>query len=216
MRKALLFLAMCSLGTGAALSARAEGLEAQANAVATGTAPLPSLSWGRLQGRLAFATTATPLRGDFHGGEAAFKVSSLSLMGDYYLRPSLNQLTLGGVRATGGLMLGQRNGLWGLASDQIGGLSANQRNVAASYDPYNPNYTDLSTTPYVGIGYSGTGASFGRSGNWGFTADLGLMSLSSGATGRSGRVATGAQNLDDMVRDLRLSPVLQFGFSYSF
>jgi len=211
MRKVLLSLALCILAA-ATLPARADALDVDTTGAA---APLPTLSWGRLQGRLAFATTATPLRTDFQGTEAAFKVSSLSLMGDYYLRPSLSQLTLGGLRATGGLMMGQRNGLWGLSSSHIGALSADRRN-AAWYDPYNPNYTDLNTTPYLGIGYSGTGPGLGRGTNWGFSADLGLMSLSPGAIGRAGRVVSGSQNLDDMVRDLRLSPVLQLGFTYSF
>jgi hypothetical protein len=214
MRQALLSLALCGLASATALPARADTLGQVDTTGASAT--LPALSWGRLQARLAFATTATPLRTDFQGVETAFKVSSLSLMGDYYLRPSLSQLTLGGLRATGGLMLGQRNGLWGLSSPQIGTMSAERRNASASHDPYNPNYTEFSTTPYLGIGYSGTSATFGRSGNWGFTADLGLMSLSPSALGRVGRVAAGSQNLDDMVRDLRLSPVLQLGFSYSF
>ncbi len=39
------------------------------------------------------------------------------------------------------------------------------------------------------------------------------MSLSPGSIGRIGKVFSGSQNLDDMVRDLRLSPVLQLGFS---
>jgi hypothetical protein len=33
---------------------------------------------------------------------------------------------------------------------------------------------------------------------------------------RLGRVVGGSQSLDDLVRELRLSPVLQFGASYAF
>jgi len=68
------------------------------------------------------------------------------------------------------------------------------------------------TLPYVGIGYSSLAA---RSG-WSFSADLGLVSLAPGNAVRLGRVFGGSQNLDDVVRDMRLTPVLQLGASYSF
>ena len=58
----------------------------------------------------------------------------------------------------------------------------------------------------------GVGGAFCDSG---FSADVGLMSLSPGNIGRFGRVVNGSQNFDDAVRDLRLSPVLQFGFTYA-
>ena len=223
MRKALLTVAFCTLtsaGTAAWAQADTLGANATANATAAATAgaasaPLSQLSWGRLQGRVAFATTATPLRADYLGTDTAFKVSSLSLMGDYYLRPSLSQLTLGGLRATSGVVFGQRSSLWGMSSTSIGPLNVDRRSYGA--DPYNGSVTpEHTTTPYFGIGYSNTGSAFGKSANWGFSADLGLMSLSPGSIGRIGKVFSGSQNLDDMVRDLRLSPVLQLGFTYSF
>jgi hypothetical protein len=64
--------------------------------------------------------------------------------------------------------------------------------------------------PYVGLGYSGL---TGR-GGWGFAADVGVMALH-GDSVRFGRLS-GAQSLDDLLRDLRLTPVLQLGVSYSF
>lgn len=66
--------------------------------------------------------------------------------------------------------------------------------------------------PYLGIGYSGLG---GRGSGWSFNADFGLMALGSGNTVRLGRAANG-QGLDDLVRELRLTPVLLFGASYAF
>jgi hypothetical protein len=213
MPNALLTVAICLLSTVATAAwAQSDNVD-----TAGAAAPRAPLSWGRLQGRVAFATNATPLRTDVQGSETAFKVSSLSLMGDYYLHPSLNQLTLGGLRATSGIVFGQRSALWGMPASGIGPLSVDRRSLGA--DPYNTGYNayaDHSTTPYLGIGYSGNGTAFGKSASWGFTADLGLMSLSPGAIGRIGKVFSGSQNLDDMVRDLRLSPVLQFGFSYAF
>lgn len=207
MRTTLLSAAFCMLCTlGVVTPSRADTV-----GTTGASAPLAPLSWGRLQGRLAFATDTTPLRTDLQASETAFKVTSLSFMGDYYLRPSLSQLTLGGLRATSGIMFGQRSALWGMSSNSLGGFGIDRRNT--SYDSGNYEHT---STPYVGLGYSGTGGTYGKSGSWGFSADLGLMSLSPGNIGRFGKVLGGSQNLDDMVRDLRLSPVLQFGFTYAF
>lgn len=66
--------------------------------------------------------------------------------------------------------------------------------------------------PYLGIGYSGLG---GRGSGWSFNADFGLMALGSGTAVRLGR-STNGQGLDDLVRELRLTPVLMFGASYAF
>ena len=207
MRQALLPTAFCiACALGAVTPCRADTV-----GTTGASAPLAPLNWGRLQGRMAFASPTTPLRTDLQASEAAFRVRSLSLMGDYYLRPSLSQLTLGGFRATSGILFGQRSALWGISSNNIGEFGLDRRN--AGYDSGNH---DHATTPYVGLGYSGTGGTYGKSGSWGFTADLGLMSLSPGNIGRFGRGANGSQNLDDMVRDLRLSPVLQVGFTFAF
>ena len=63
-----------------------------------------------------------------------------------------------------------------------------------------------------GIGYSNLSAKSG----WHFSADLGVVSQSPGNVVRFGRVFSGAQSLDDVVRDMRLAPVVQLGVSYSF
>ena len=43
-----------------------------------------------------------------------------------------------------------------------------------------------------------------------------MVSLSPGTAVKLGKVFTGNQALDDTVRDMRWSPVLQLGVSYSF
>ena len=68
-----------------------------------------------------------------------------------------------------------------------------------------------STVPYVGIGYSG----ISLRGGWGFTADVGLAGTSGGLRPRRD-AAFGAQGVEDLLRELRLTPVLQFGASYAF
>ena len=67
------------------------------------------------------------------------------------------------------------------------------------------------TLPYIGIGYSNLSP---RSG-WSFSADLGLVSLRPATRSASAGVFGGSQNLDDVVRDMRLTPLVQLGVSYS-
>ena len=77
---------------------------------------------------------------------------------------------------------------------------------------FGPRGEQASVQPYLGIGYSGLG---GRAGGWNFNADFGLMALGGGNAVRLGRSVNG-QGLDDLVRELRLTPVLLFGASYAF
>jgi hypothetical protein len=215
MRKILLMsIGLAALTTG--LPCRAEAAAEHPRSL------LESLSWDRVQGRLAFATNTLSLRADdSHGRDFdGTKVSSVTLIGSYYLSPSasLSQLSFSGLRATSGLMIGQRSPLWGIPGSSSASCSVDRRrgggNIAYADGPaMDPSATTGSNnTPYVGIGYTGLGGK----GNWGFSADLGLISLSPGSIVRLGRVFNGSQNLDDMVRDLRFAPVVQLGISYSF
>ena len=77
---------------------------------------------------------------------------------------------------------------------------------------FGPRGEQSAVQPYLGVGYSGLG---GRAGGWSFNADFGLMALGAGSAVRLGRAASG-QGLDDLVRELRLTPVLLFGASYAF
>ena len=136
-----------------------------------------------------------------------------ALVGDYYFdAPGLRlPSSLGGLRATGGLMAGSRGLAWGMNSalrpssrfglSSVGGLSAQMGD--STPDPL----------PYVGLGYTG----MSLKGGWGISADLGLVAEYSGAsTARPARSLFGVQGMDNLVRDLRLSPVLQVGISYAF
>jgi len=178
------------------------------------------IQWERVQGRMALGTVSSPSlgKGLAHNTgtglvsaappDAPARLSSVSLIGDYYLGPSagtpLNQIAPTGLRATTSLMLGKRAPLWGMSSTSTGLLGDNR-------NPMDPS-GESNSTPYLGIGYTGAAAK----GSWGFTADLGVMSLSPGQVVRFGKVFNGTQNLDDVVRDLRLAPVLQLGISYAF
>lgn len=160
--------------------------------------------WDNLKGRLSMSA-APPLRSDFSMpvDSEANRINSVAVMGDYYVtRPSLS--STGGLRATSGVLLGTRSPLWGSP------WSMDRRQLPLpSLDAWS---TESTTTPYVGMGYTGISAKSG----WAWSADLGVMALNPRSAVRLGRVVGGSQSLDDTVREMRLAPVLQLGVSYAF
>ena len=169
-------------------------------------------AWAKWQGRVSIGTAADWRPALGIQDPAVYRPSSLSLFGDYYLSRSFTRAAnAGGMRATGGVILGPRSlALAGLPGAGTGGsFSIGSRLLGAVPMPYsNDNVGDTAALPYLGLGYTGLSA---RSG-WSFSADLGLIAQSPGSVLRLGR----GQSLDDVVRELRLEPVLQFGVSYSF
>jgi hypothetical protein len=183
-----------------------------------------SLSWARFQGRVAYAGSIAPdWRNDLvgghggSGGSGGISVNALSVMGDLYFGGTApDGAQTGGFRATSGLVSGARGSLWGSsAAAPTSGLFSVDRRLFGQSPALLPgtiDQTDSGTVPYLGVGYS----SLAARGGWSFSADLGLVSLTPGAAVRLGRVFGGSQNLDDVVHDMRLAPVLQLGASYSF
>jgi opacity protein-like surface antigen len=179
------------------------------------TAPSDQVHWARWQGRLSLGAPSSAWRA---GADetAAPKWTSASVMGDYYFGRSLAGIGQpGGFRASSGLITGPRGvlstGQPGLTAG--GSFSTGSRllgQTAASYGA--EASSDNATLPYLGLGYTGLSV---RSG-WSFSADLGLVAQSPGNAVRLGRVFGGGQSLDDLVRDLRLAPLLQVGVSYAF
>jgi hypothetical protein len=138
------------------------------------------------------------------------QVGSVGLLGDVYFGAdrAAPGLPASGFRATSGVLIGARSPLLGAAG------TADRRLFGASAAPIAPIEPALesATLPYVGIGYSNL---WGKSG-WSFSADLGVVSQSPANAVRFGRVFGGSQSLDDVIRDMRLGPVVQLGVSYSF
>ncbi|MFG6463553.1 hypothetical protein ACG04Q_18405 [Roseateles sp. DXS20W] len=138
------------------------------------------------------------------------RILSANLLGDYYLTKSGLSGVNGGLRATGGLLLGplsvsQSSGGLALGS---GPLAAGRRSFALSrLDAY--SLEPSGNLSYLGIGYTGRlkGSGFA------FSADLGLMSGTVGDL-RLGR--SSAQGFEDAMRDLRFKPLLQLGLAYSY
>ena len=167
------------------------------------TASSEQLQWARWQGRMAFGAEPAGLR-----------LNTVSLMGDYYFTGSLaGSRRAGGFRATSGLMVGPRSQSWlgqpGLSAGSAFSIGTQAFGQTASLPAAGDTATtDSATLPYLGLGYTG----LSLRGGWSFNADLGLVARSPGNVVKFGR----SQSLDDTVRELRLSPLLQFGVSYSF
>ena len=195
----------------ATVGAHAEGEGLSANA--------DRFAWSSFQSRIAFAPGAPGWRADFVPIErSGLQVGGLGLLGDLYLdgsKPAAGTPSTG-FRATSGVLIGARSPLLGTAtSSSAGGLFAsNRRLFGASPGVLTASdaSVDSSTVPYIGIGYSNLAVKSG----WSFSADLGVVSQSPGNVVRFGRVFTGTQGLDDVVRDMHLAPVVQLGVSYSF
>lgn len=113
-------------------------------------------------------------------------LAPVSLLGDYYLDAPGLQLP----RALGGLRA-------------TGGLRTGARSLSLAMAGID---TTPDTLPYLGLGYSSTALK----GGWGFTADIGLVAE------RPGRVLLGNGGVNNLLREMRLSPVVQLGVSYAF
>lgn len=153
---------------------------------------------------LAANTTRSSLRG-------------LAVLRDYYFDggdpPALPLADSSGLRATGGLVVTQRSVSPSPSSRRAGayGRSAQGLTGRAIARGWSDPNNDLVPVPYVGLGYIDL-PSIG----WSFRADFGLMALSPQSAVKFGSALSGAQGIDDLLRDMRLSPLIQIGVSYSF
>lgn len=166
--------------------------------------------------RLGMSVTAGPL--DAAVGAESSRFSAASVLGDYYFTRSSTQAgDTSGFRATSGVFLGSRLGSWGGPDLAPPGGSAfavetHRFSLSSASALLSSDAADSGTVPYVGLGYSGSSAK----GGWGFSADLGLMALDPGGVARLGRNLGAGQSLEETLREMRLSPILQLGVSYSF
>jgi hypothetical protein len=136
------------------------------------------------------------------------------LLGDYYL-PRLRLGPQSAVRLTSGVLIGTRDALLDPAPQRAAwssgvGQFALSRTAAMVPRIPDPAGDSVVTRPYLGLGYSAGDLRAG----WGFSADVGLAAQNPGALRLGGGL--GGQSLDDLLRALRLQPVLQLGVSYAF
>jgi hypothetical protein len=177
-----------------------------------GLMPSDASLWPRWQGRLALGTLSPAAHPDAMNLDSqALRLGGASLLGDYYFSRSLRGVGSGsGFRATSGVILGSRSSslLTAAPSGSFTGRAFNvDRRTLGMWGLQSPADTGNDPVPYVGLGYTGLAGK----GSWGFSADLGVMALNPGSAVKLGR-----QGLDDSLRDLRLSPMVQLGVSYSF
>jgi hypothetical protein len=162
----------------------------------------------RWQARLQLSSTDAASDATPHLGGS--RILSANLLGDYYLTRSGFSSLQGGLRATGGLLLGPLS-----MSQSSGGLALGSGPVSAGRRSLSLNRMDAyslepsANLSYVGIGYTGRVQGSG----FAFSADFGLMSGSYSGL-RLGR--SSAQGFEDAMRDLRFKPLLQLGLAYSY
>ncbi len=180
-------------------------------------AHLDTLSWARWQARVSLGSSLPPWHVGLGGGEATgLKVDSVSLVGDYYFSRSLvSHGSNAGFRTTGGVFYGSRSQLASarpLTGGRKAAFTVERHLLSAADGSGSDGAADIATLPYLGVGYTG----LSLKGGWSFNADLGMMAMSPGNSVKLGRVVGGTQSLDDLLREMRLAPILQLGVSYSF
>lgn len=142
-----------------------------------------------------------------------------SLTGDYYFSSALADDTQprSGFRASSALLIRQS----GISLSDVAMTSRSSASFgtparlalgAPSVSLGDPQAYGVSALPYVGVGYSDMSLKSG----WGFWADVGLVVQSPGGAIGVGRVLSGTQGVDELLRELRMAPMVQLGVNYSF
>jgi len=178
----------------------------------------PSLEAPKWQARLQLGSldSSSNWNNGFENSRyAGSRLLSAQLMGDYFLTGSGLRGVHGGLRATGGMLLGpvsQSQLGFGLGPNARLGqnFSLSQRSSLSTLSPALDGGDPSASLSYLGLGYSGQSLR----GGWGFSADLGLLSDTSLGGLRLGN--SRSQGMEDLMRDLRFKPVLQLGLSYSY
>jgi hypothetical protein len=189
-------------------AARAEGLVTRIEQGGSGLSASQAV-WPRWQGRLGLALPSPDVDGDgFTASPLWHRAPAASFMGDYYITGSLlGERRLGGLRATSGL-------IYGAGTATLGGLGGYGFTLRgrSSLGVGEAVSASTSTVPYLGLGYTG----LSPRGGWGFTADVGLMMLNPAPMARLGRAASSWNTTEDLLRELRLTPLVHVGVSYAF
>lgn len=180
--------------------------------------------WSGSQTRLsvhAVRADLTPLRLGYQASTGLSPIAPMAaaVSGDYYFSKDLADTTLprSGFRASSALLIRQPGvSLSELAWSSRAAASLGTPAVVAltglSPGLADPSADHVSTMPYLGIGYSEVSLKT----RWGFWADIGLVVQSPGSAQGLGRVLSGTQGVEELMRELRMAPMVQLGVSYSF
>jgi hypothetical protein len=174
--------------------------------------------WSHWAGRIGAVVDRplTSLPDDFRlapPADAGLSLRSMHILSDYYLD--------GGLRATAGVLRGEIGASNWAAGDNGSGFGLSvQRMAGVGLLPYRLNgaWNDptIQTIPYLGAGYSHQLRIHGVPSAWRLNADLGLASYGTSSVNHVSQVLQGDAHLDDLVRELRLRPIVKVSVGYSF
>jgi hypothetical protein len=160
----------------------------------------------RLQTRIGLNTSL----GSNDGNTPSWQQQAGIVLGDYYFsraRLGAGGQVSSGFRATSGMLLGQRS--LALSTPALASGLTMIRQPRLALAAAEQGAEPWSAVPYLGVGWSGVSVR----GGWGLSADVGVA----GRTGQSGGLRISShQSLDDLLRELRLTPMVQVGVSYAF
>jgi hypothetical protein len=204
----------CALA-GMALAGHAGWAQSQDGQGMAWTSPKAAPMWPHWEGRIGVVLDQADVRSPSFSlglpGSGGLKLRSAHLLSDYHFS--------GGFRATAGLIHGSTSlPWWGKGGLNTAGLNLSLENTDVFNLPTASSSMDDTprTVAYVGAGYSARLNDAKAYGVWNFNADLGVISLNSGSIGRLSRVLQGDQGVDELVRDLKLRPVLKVSVDYAF
>lgn len=168
--------------------------------------------WPQWEGRIGIVMDrqVNPLKDSFVLAQpvpSGLRLRSFHMLSDYYVE--------GGFRATAGILRGDTGQAWWSSGDNGGGLNLSIQRLD-TLGLLGQGSRDQQTMPYVGAGFTSGVGIWGLSSAWRFNADLGLVGVRNGAIDNLSRTLQGDKSLDDLVRDLRLRPLVKVSVGYSF
>ena len=171
--------------------------------------------WPDWEGRIGavIERPVNPLRDSFvlaQPVEGGLRMRSLHVLADHYVE--------GGFRATVGLVSGEAGQAWWSSGDHGGGLNLSLQQLDTLGSPLGLIRRNLlpQAQAYVGAGYSTRTESLGQASSWRFNADFGLLNTDPDGTDRFTGVLQGDRSLGDLVRGLRMRPVVKVSVGYAF
>lgn len=190
------------------------------NAAAAGTgggglALRDSGPWPNWEGRIGavIERPVNPVRDSFvlaQPVEGGLRMRSLHFLADHYVE--------GGFRATVGLVSGEAGQAWWSSGEHGGGLNLSLQQLDTLGSPLGLSRRNVlpQAQAYVGAGYSTRTESIGQATTWRFNADFGLLNTDPDSTDRVTGLLQGDRSVGDIVRGLRMRPVVKVSVGYAF
>lgn len=190
---------------------------AEANAAdgGRGLALRDSGPWPNWEGRIGavIERPVNPVRDSFvlaQPVEGGLRMRSLHVLADHYVE--------GGFRATVGIVSGEAGQAWWSSGDHGGGLNLSLQQLDTLGSPLGLRRRNLlpQAQAYVGAGYSTRTEAIGQASSWRFNADFGLLNTDPDGTDRFAGVLQGDRSFGDLMRGLRMRPVVKVSVGYAF